>query len=933
MRASARRGSGGVRKRDRPQQWIAGAEDKSSSAGVEVLYLMQDISSQGPTGPTGPTGPFNNAITPAAPTGPTGSTGPTIARVTGLSGSGPATEWEPDVDLLRDLLREREADLEIKRRLAVIAAEAAKASKPHPAASDIDTRTVAVTFFPNKLAQSQNRIDLTLPQLAEQIRLKTGPSKEKLPWLKLAVFGEKRSERNCLRTNANTQQITGIEVEHDKGEIAFDTAIAVLRTAGLRALITHRPATCPLPRNAGASCCHCRTSSRRTLAVCWSRASTGCLAASLRPKSFNLSLAYLYGSVNGNPAHRVEVIDGDFIDLRSDLDQGAMGKGVSPDRKQAPETTADKLITSADIAVSFKHLDPGKGLGEGIEQPKIDFAAVKAGCAWLRTVHETGGANEPEPLWYQAARCCVYLPNGDKLIHELGNKHEGYTFETTEEKFAHAVRDSESQDLGWPLCKTIKDRKCTHCETCPHLAEGGSPLHLGLQPTPNADAGVTLADFRAYLPDHSYIFTPTGTFWSAAGVNACFRKGASTWLDRKQPVHHLTWAPGHPMLIENQLVVDGGWIERNGVTTFNLYRPPTLKPGDPSKAGPWLELVRKVYPEDAGRLIMKLAHRVQRPQEKINHAMVLGGAPGIGKDTALEPVKRAIGAWNFKETSQQQILGRFNGFLQSVIMRISEVRDLGDFNRYQFYEHTKAYFAAPPDVLRVDEKNIPEHDVMNCTFAILTTNRLTDGIYLPPDDRRHDVMWSKLTKDDFEEDYWKGIWGWYDAGGDSHVAAYLAALDISAFNPKAPPPKTAAFWSIVDANRAPEEGEVADLLDKLGNPDAVTLKQLITAASSSGNIFSGSIHSLAHFLEDRKNRRAVPHRLDGAGYTPVRNDAALSGLWVVDGTRQVVYAKKSIPLREQIEAVRELQRKANEELQHEANEKQQRKADKGGQPQ
>src|SRR5262249_17762288 len=34
-----------------------------------------------------------------------------------------------------------------------------------------------------------------------------------------------------------------------------------------------------------------------------------------------------------NPAHRVEVIDGDFIDLRTDLDAGAMGKPTSKDAK------------------------------------------------------------------------------------------------------------------------------------------------------------------------------------------------------------------------------------------------------------------------------------------------------------------------------------------------------------------------------------------------------------------------------------------------------------------------------------------------------------------------------------------------------------------------------------------------------------------------
>jgi hypothetical protein len=442
--------------------------------------------------------------------------------------------------------------------------------------------------------------------------------------------------------------------------------------------------------------------------------------------------------------------------------------------------------------------------------------------------------------------------------------------------------------------------------------------------------GVTRADFRAYLPDHSYIFTPTGAFWGAAGVNACLppvlmtgmdgkpmlitrgeNKGkpktmtATAWLDKNHPIHHLTWAPGHPVLIENQLVVDGEWVERNGVTTFNLYRPPTLKHGNPSKAGPWLELVHKVYPNDAERLIAKLAHRVQRPGEKINHAVVLGGAPGIGKDTILEPVKRATGAWNFKETSPQQILGRFNGYLQSVIMRISEVRDLGEFNRYQFYEHTKAYFAAPPSTLRVDEKNIPEHEVMNCTLAILTTNRLTDGIFLPPDDRRHDVMWSKLTKHDFTESYWVGIWDWYNTGGDSHVAAYLATLDISKFNPKAPPPQTEAFWAIVDANRAPEEGELQDLLDKLGNPDAVTLQQITNAAGADGRV------DIMNWLADRKNRRSIPHRFDAVGYVPVRNEDRETGLWVIADVRQVVYAKKELPLREQIRAATALKDKAD----------------------
>ena len=85
-----------------------------------------------------------------------------------------------------------------------------------------------------------------------------------------------------------------------------------------------------------------------------------------------------------------------------------------------------------------------------------------------------------------------------------------------------------------------------------------------------------------------------------------------------------------------------------------------------------------------------------------------------------------------------------------MILRVSEARDLGDVNRYEFYDHMKAYTAAPPDVLRVDEKNLREYSVFNCCGVIITTNHKTDGIYLPADDRRHFVAWCDLDKEDFD---------------------------------------------------------------------------------------------------------------------------------------------------------------------------------------
>ena len=159
---------------------------------------------------------------------------------------------------------------------------------------------------------------------------------------------------------------------------------------------------------------------------------------------------------------------------------------------------------------------------------------------------------------------------------------------------------------------------------------------------------------------------------------------------------------------------------------------------------------------------------------------------------------------------------------------------------------------------------------------------------LPTNDRRHYVAWSERKQEDFTPKYWTELWRYYADGGVEHVAAYLNEFDLSDFDPKAPPPRTPAFWDIVNTTRAPEDAELADVLDKLGKPDAVTLAELITAANG----------GIAEWLLDRRNRRALPHRLERCEYVSVRNPDAKDGLWKLQGARQVIYAKTSLTAQE-----------------------------------
>lgn len=767
------------------------------------------------------------------------------------------------------------------RPAATVAAVCGPANVPEPPvkpASDRPTMSdisFPVTIFKDWYAVEKTECTVTCTEFVEMVSGASASHKDDLPWLKLATFGDTKTDDGCLRNNANVLQVFGAECDYDDGIVSFDEAVERAREAGVLTILYTSPSYTPEKPRWRAIHPFAGPMLPAGRADMTDRANA-IFGGVLKPESWVLSQSYYYGRINGH--FRIELVEGDPIDTRHDI--CGIGK---------PGGVVEHTY--------------GEGTPISVEQFRAAGAAVALAAAELPYP-------KLMPLIAATARVNV-IGDDDRAVRE---------------EVARAIRAAtpnshmdEKRFLNAFNSPIRVGQRTASPATFFHYA------HLGRWvPDPAKAAvtseGVTLNDFHAYMPTHGYIYRPTRAMWPGASVNSRIppvplfkangepllddegkpRKiSATAWLDRHRPVEQMTWAPGLPMTIADRLILlEGGWIERRGVTCFNLYHPPTIEPGDPRKATRWIAHVRYVYPSDAEHIMDWLAHRVQKPAEKINHALVLGGEQGIGKDTLLEPVKYAVGPWNFQEASPIQVLGRFNGFLKAVVLRISEARDLGDFDRFQFYDHMKVYTAAPPDVLRVDEKYLREYPIANCCGVVITTNHKTDGIYLPADDRRHYVAWSDLTKDDerFQDGYWKDLWGWYEEGSVRHVTAYLLERDLNDFDAKAPPPKTAAFWEIADANRPPEEPELADALDVLKNPDAVTLEMLRDASRG----------DFSDWICDRKNRRIIPHRLEKSGYVPVRNPDATDGLWKNQSGRQVAYAKVAMTLSERIAAVTKL---------------------------
>jgi hypothetical protein len=109
---------------------------------------------------------------------------------------------------------------------------------------------------------------------------------------------------------------------------------------------------------------------------------------------------------------------------------------------------------------------------------------------------------------------------------------------------------------------------------------------------------------------------------------------------------------------------------------------------------------------------------------------------------------------------------------------------------------------------------------------------------------------------------------------------------------------------VVDSSRSTEDAELQDAIDRLKNPNALTLDDILKQVISK---------DFEAWLTDRKNRRNIPHRLESCGYVPIRNDDADDGLWRIEGKRQVIYAQQILSIRDRIMAARALVgRKAEE---------------------
>lgn len=277
-------------------------------------------------------------------------------------------------------------------------------------------------------------------------------------------------------------------------------------------------------------------------------------------------------------------------------------------------------------------------------------------------------------------------------------------------------------------------------------------------------------------------------------------------IDTGLTVEGSTWWPGLPRFIRDIVVSERGAMPLRGAACYNSYIPPVRDwEGCTEDPEPWLAHVRKLYPDpvEHEHFWDFCAHMIQHPDEKVNHGLVMSGAQGIGKDTALIPVRRGVGEWNAAEVGPDAITSPYNGHVKSVLLVINEVRPHDEeYKASNFYNLLKPLLASPPEMLPMTLKYANTIYVRNLCHVILTTNDPL-SMYIPAEDRRLFVMSSPLsdpkTSGEFPADYFEKMYEWLNNGGTRAVIAWLARREYDSRALHAAPPPTRGKLAIIES--------------------------------------------------------------------------------------------------------------------------------------
>lgn len=176
------------------------------------------------------------------------------------------------------------------------------------------------------------------------------------------------------------------------------------------------------------------------------------------------------------PPRRVRFV-GPRLDFDYNLDR--ISGPLQPYMGRAPQTGGASPLVDRNIFPLRAYPSSVSELGMGLDGlwPSPDLDNVALACGFIRDALATGGAQFSNPLWNITTLISTFTKGGRADAHRMGDKHAGYTKESTDEFFDRKDRERSERSLGWPSCATISATGASACKSCALFAQGKSPLN------------------------------------------------------------------------------------------------------------------------------------------------------------------------------------------------------------------------------------------------------------------------------------------------------------------------------------------------------------------------------------------------------------------------------------------------------------------------
>lgn len=269
----------------------------------------------------------------------------------------------------------------------------------------------------------------------------------------------------------------------------------------------------------------------------------------------------------------------------------------------------------------------------------------------------------------------------------------------------------------------------------------------------------------------------------------------------------------------------GRFVSEDQRFKLNLYRASELRPqvGD---VRPWLIHLRNLVPDRDARKTIKdwMAFTLQHLGNKINWALFIGGAQGIGKDALVAPFLRAVGMHNVAIISPEDLATGWTDWLKD--SKLVNVQEFTIFEKKLLMNRLKPLLTSPPTKLRINAKFVPQYYIPNLANFIFFSNH-RDALHLDADDRRFFVYWSNARPQ--PDAYYRELYAWIEKHSGV-VFDYLLTRDISSFQATGQAPMTKDKLQIIRDSRSPIEHYLRNQFDTDSAPfdrDLVIINDLL----------------------------------------------------------------------------------------------------------